>query len=952
MISQIIHYFRQNNLSVKNVFIIIFLVFHTIASATDYYISSSGNDSNNGLSSSAPWKTIAKVNASSFFPGDRILFNKGDVWRETLTVPSSGDTNAPIIFCAYGIGAKPIIDGSNIVSIWTKVIGLPNVYYSTLSASTDQVFRDDLRATEGTSKVALNDHEWFCYGTTLYYRDDSGTPQGAGYVITASIRDNNIEIAKKWVGKDNITVSGIKVTKANGDAIEWPGAAIKTIITNCEINYAYQNGLRSTAGTIVSDVLVTLNDISWNGACGVNVITPSHDWEISYNNVFRNCQYADDIGNHNYNAGIHTWCEDGTVLRIRVIHNNVYSNGKLFGDTFITGVRGIGIHMDSPTATSHADGNFIAYNKVYDNHNKGISLERTTYQTVAYNVVYNNIGAYGIVFTQWSTDNPSAHNRVYNNVSYGNLVGIVILGASQQTANVCIDNEVKNNISVGNTIQQFDALYGGENDGTMGSGNVYINNCFGVFSAGTAYWGFGHQTNSYDDLEAHYGSSMYNTEADPMFVDATNGDFHLKAGSPCINAGVYVGLTTDYDGKAVIGLPDIGAFEIQPVISSTIPVYTSSVIENATPIRLEMTYNASLANIVPASSAFTVQVNSVSRSINSVVISGTKVLLTLASPIVYGNVVTVTYTKPASNELQTASGAIAVNISNQSVTNNCINNAPTALITSPITNSSFPALANITITVNVLDADGSVILVEFYNGSTLIGSKASSPYSFTWNNVAAGIYSLTAVATDNLNAKTVSSAISISVTNGSSNVNQLPVINIYNPLKGTKYFTNSTITIDAIASDPDGSISKVEFYNGLVKLVELTSAPYTYTWKDVKAGTYSITAIATDNLNGTTVSTPVEFVVGTNIKYDANSEIINLYPNPNDGHFSIEFINPLQNEKSEILITDLAGKQVYAGPVLKEETLKQFDLSNIKSGIYVMMIFCKELLVTKKFIIN
>ena len=125
-------------------------------------------------------------------------------------------------------------------------------------------------------------------------------------------------------------------------------------------------------------------------------------------------------------------------------------------------------------------------------------------------------------------------------------------------------------------------------------------------------------------------------------------------------------------------------------------------------------------------------------------------------------------------------------------------------------------------------------------------------------------------------------------------------------------------------------------------MFELTSAPYSYTWKDVKAGTYSITAIATDNLNATTTSLPIEFEVGANIKYDANSEIINLYPNPNDGHFSIEFINPLQNEKSEIVITDLAGKQVYNGPVSKEETLKQFDLSYIKSGIYILMIIYKK----------
>jgi hypothetical protein len=111
-----------------------------------------------------------------------------------------------------------------------------------------------------------------------------------------------------------------------------------------------------------------------------------------------------------------------------------------------------------------------------------------------------------------------------------------------------------------------------------------------------------------------------------------------------------------------------------------------------------------------------------------------------------------------------------------------------------------------------------------------------------------------------------------------------------------------------------------------------------------------ITAVATDNLNATTTSLPVEFEVGTTIKYDSNSEIVNLYPNPNNGHFSIKFSNPLQNDKSEIIITDLAGKEVYNGQVLKEETLKQFDLSNSKPGIYIMMIKDKEILVTKKFI--
>jgi uncharacterized repeat protein (TIGR02059 family) len=114
------------------------------------------------------------------------------------------------------------------------------------------------------------------------------------------------------------------------------------------------------------------------------------------------------------------------------------------------------------------------------------------------------------------------------------------------------------------------------------------------------------------------------------------------------------------------------------------PVYSSSVIENATPSLIEITYNLSLANIVPAASAFSVNINSAARSISSVSISGTKVLLTLASPVVYGNTVTVAYTKPSTNPLQTTSGGQAATISAQTVTNkvNAVSQ-PVVVVTPP-----------------------------------------------------------------------------------------------------------------------------------------------------------------------------------------------------------------------------------------------------------------------------
>ena len=99
----------------------------------------------------------------------------------------------------------------------------------------------------------------------------------------------------------------------------------------------------------------------------------------------------------------------------------------------------------------------------------------------------------------------------------------------------------------------------------------------------------------------------------------------------------------------------ITAMNVTNNVAAVIPAYVNSVIENATPARLEMTYNLTLANILPATSAFTVKVNSVTRTVSSVAISGTKVLLTLASPVVYGDAVTA-YTKPSTNPLQTVAG--------------------------------------------------------------------------------------------------------------------------------------------------------------------------------------------------------------------------------------------------------------------------------------------------------
>ncbi len=82
-----------------------------------------------------------------------------------------------------------------------------------------------------------------------------------------------------------------------------------------------------------------------------------------------------------------------------------------------------------------------------------------------------------------------------------------------------------------------------------------------------------------------------------------------------------------------------------------------------------MTYSLSLASIVPASSAFIVKVKGQTRTVNTVTVAGNKVTLTLASPVAYGDEVTVAYNKPATNPLQTPQGGQAQTMTARNVTN-------------------------------------------------------------------------------------------------------------------------------------------------------------------------------------------------------------------------------------------------------------------------------------------
>lgn len=80
--------------------------------------------------------------------------------------------------------------------------------------------------------------------------------------------------------------------------------------------------------------------------------------------------------------------------------------------------------------------------------------------------------------------------------------------------------------------------------------------------------------------------------------------------------------------------------------------------------------------------------------------------------------------------------------------------------------------------------------------------------------------------------------------------NALPTVRITSPASGSTFTAPASVTINATASDADGAIRKVEFFNGSTKLGEDATSPYSFTWSNTSGGTYAIRAVATDDRGG------------------------------------------------------------------------------------------------------
>ena len=286
-----------------------------------YYLSTDGDDANDGLSPQTPLRSIAKLNTLELKPSDGVMFRRGDVWRGKIT------TRKGVTYSAYGRGAKPRIYGSPcdaaVEGEWIAT-ATPNVYMYSLELSDDvgtlvfnggeqnaikilkvyhadgtttnvytgepfaggcdlkrdldffHDYRDKKRlylcSTEGNPSERFESIELLTRGNIINATDNVhidnlclmyGGSHGIGSGTTKGLRVTNCEIG--WIGGSMLLPAPPEGGRdaRYGNGIEIYGGCDEFVVDNCYIYQCYDAGITNQNQDDVSDSSRTMRNVSF-----------------------------------------------------------------------------------------------------------------------------------------------------------------------------------------------------------------------------------------------------------------------------------------------------------------------------------------------------------------------------------------------------------------------------------------------------------------------------------------------------------------------------------------------------------------------------------------------------------------------------------------------------------------------------------------------------------------
>jgi hypothetical protein len=525
---------------------------------TVYYVdATAGSDAADGTSLATPWRSLARVHAASLGPGDVVSLARGEIWRESLVVPASGDAMHVLGFTSHGDGAAPIISGSDLVSgAWSSSGG--NVWTHPVAIEPLTVYFDGQRGQRTGALTAARDFAWSSGVLSVY----SPTEPGATYAtIEAAARDRVVDTAgQAWVELDDLDVrDGNELIPGRGQLRLGPGTAAHLVVRRCRVTRGRGSGIEIDAASQLADLTITDSTISDNGSIGVlfasvssgpsritRCVLHGNGWtsreessqrsniqgalgqvEISYNDI---ADAVPGIANDpTQSHGIYVSTPGGTVdIHHNVIHDN--SNGAgikarfdaTIHDNLIYGNRLSAVEAGGNGANParyELHGNvFYGSTTGFPSLSEDVRGTGTITMLVTNNTAYQDGSAFASTHVISIADDLGGDLTFENNVVFASA-GHVCLGVAAQSGSVTIDYNL------------YWAADGGD------PGNSYG----GTASTTLAAW----QARGYD---------LHGLHADPELA-APPADMTLLPGSPAIDSGTDLG--RPFSGTA----PDLGCCE-------------------------------------------------------------------------------------------------------------------------------------------------------------------------------------------------------------------------------------------------------------------------------------------------------------------------------------------------------------------------------------------------------